>query len=103
MGTILSVIDDDFNKEKEFGYIEDVHLSSIVKKSNENSLSCLRNILGYENTIFNSAQMNDIENEIDKLSQCFKDKKIIEILENIKDAISFAKKDPPSYLFFEGD
>ena len=56
MGVFLSVIDDDLKKEKEFGYIKDAYLAPIVKKANEESLPCMRNILNYENTIFNSAQ-----------------------------------------------
>lgn len=103
MGTILSVIDDDFHKEKEFGYINDQYLDLIVKKSDEKSFVCLSYVLGFENTIFNSAQIQEIERELEKLYACFIDERVIEVLDKIRNAIDFSKKDPPSYLLFEGD
>jgi hypothetical protein len=103
MGAILSVIDDDFKQEKEFGYIDDHCLDMIVDKSTKNDFMCLSFILGYENTIFNSAQMEMIESELEKLYSYFKEKNIIEVLDKIKYAIKFARRNPPSYLLFDGD
>jgi hypothetical protein len=103
MGAFLSVINDDFQKEKEFCYIEDYLLNIIVQKSDELSFTCLSYVLGYENTIFNSAQMEEIETELKKLTSLFTDSNNLKILNKIKEAIEFALKDPPSYLLFEGD
>ena len=103
MGAILYIIDDDFKQEKNFGYIDDYCLDIIVKRSTQNNFVCLSFILGYENTFFNSAQMDVIKAEIERLYSQFQEKKIIDVLNKIKNAIDFAKKDPPSYLLFEGD
>ncbi|WP_419657647.1 uncharacterized protein Dvar_67970 [Desulfosarcina variabilis str. Montpellier] len=103
MGAILSVIDDDFQKIKNYGYIEDKFLTTITKIADDNSCICLSYILGFENTVFNSAQMEDIIAELKKIYPFFNDDKTIKILDNIKAAIDFALKDPPLYLLFEGD
>ena len=103
MGAILKIIDDDFKTEKNFGYIEDYLLDIIVQKSSEKSFVCLNYILGYENTCFNSAQIEAIEKELDILYNELKDKNILKTLDKIKEAIAFSKIDPPSYLLFEGD
>lgn len=103
MGAILSVVNDNFIKEKEYGYIKDSILESVIEKSQDQSFDCLSYVLIYENTLFNSLQMDEIKKELVILSGCFDDQEILEILLNIEKAIDFAKKDPPLYLLFEGD
>ncbi len=103
MGAFLYIIDDNFNKEKEYGYIKDDILDPIIKISKEGDFNCLSCVLGYENTIFNSSQMEEIKKELNILISHFQDQNIKHNLKKIKEAIEFAEKDPPLYLLFEGD
>lgn len=103
MGAVLLVIDDDCVVEKKYCYIEDRYLDRIVEKSKEKNFDCLSYVLWYENTMFNSVQMEVIEQEVKSLKSCFDDNDMIVIFNTILEAINFAKKDPPLYLLFEGD
>ncbi|CAB1076857.1 hypothetical protein D1AOALGA4SA_4654 [Olavius algarvensis Delta 1 endosymbiont] len=103
MGALLFIVNDDFEKEKDYGHIPDYILEPIIEEAKKQSFTCLRYVLIYENTCFNSEQMEDIKKEIEILDSIFKDRQYKTVFRKILSAIEYAQKDPPLYLFFEGD
>jgi hypothetical protein len=103
MGAFVNIIDDEFNTEKEFGYIDDYCIQLISKQAIDSSCMLTTYVLGYENTIFNSAQIEDFEVEINKLQRAIHDSRAIDALLKIKSAIDYSKKDPPLYILFDAD
>ena len=103
MGAILCIVNDDFEKEKDYGHIPDHILEPIIEEAKNQSFTCLRYVLMYENTCFNSEQIEDITKEIEILDSIFQEEEFKKVFRKILSAIDYAQKDPPLYLLFEGD
>jgi len=103
MGVVLRIVGDDFQEEKNYGYIDDDTLIPIINAAKTIEANCLSNVMCYENTMFNGNQMEQILNEIEQIKDYTKEEKINGSLETIKNAIDYARQDPPLYLLFDGD